>query len=107
MASDNIRATLRNLYINAVVSLMILGYFFLSDLLVLTTLTQNMERILFWAAIAALVAWILFLGHCCGELVLELRRSNYHYLWSFLPFFLPVIAYAGHAAILGLLPALQ
>lgn len=94
MTSNNIRATLRNLYINGVIALMIVAYAMLQEFLAVTIMTPKLENIVFWAAVAALIAWALFLGHCCGELVLELRRSNYHYMWSFLPFFLPVIFYA-------------
>lgn len=93
MASDNIRAALRNLYINLAVSLLVFGYQFMKEMLIATALTPMISRILFCAALLCLIGWILFLGHCCGELVRELQNSNYHYLWSFLPFFLPILIY--------------
>ncbi len=94
MVSANIRAALRNLYINGVISLMIIAWFFLQRAQILATPTAQLEQYLYLAQIAVLIAWVLFLIHCCGELVLELRRrSNYHYLWSLLPFFLPVTIY--------------
>lgn len=81
---------------------MIVAYAILQEFLVATVPTPQLEQTLFWAAVAALIAWALFLGHCCGELFLELRRSNYHYLWSLLPFFLPVIFYAVQGSIAAL-----
>lgn len=99
MVSCNIRASLRNLYINATISLVIILYAALQEFLLATVATPKLEQLLSGAFIALLIAWVLFLGHCCGELVLELRRSNYHYLWSLLPFLLPVIIYASQNAI--------
>lgn len=101
MLSDNIRASLRNLWINFVVSCLILGVFFISGLLKITAVTPQLDRVIYWAVIAALIAWIAFLAHCCGEAVLELRRTNYHYLWSLLPFFLPLICLLARNGILS------
>lgn len=101
MLSDNIRASLRNLWINSVVSVLILGVCFISGLFKITAITPKLDQIIYWAIIAALIAWIAFLAHCCGEMILELRRRNYHYLWSFLPFVLPLISLLARNGILA------
>lgn len=104
MVSSNIRAALRNLWINALVAATILIVFYFTNFFRLTTLTPTIGNILYWAVIAGIVAWVLFLLHCCGELYLELQKGNYPFLWSFLPFVLPVVCLLAHSVILGWLP---
>lgn len=100
-ASWNVRTAARNLWINAVVCLVILGLFYMADFFKITTMTPEIEQYVHWAVVAIVIAWVLFLFHWFGELALALWKGNYHFLWSFLPFLLPLITFLARSTILG------
>lgn len=106
MWKDSLRAGLRNLYVNAVLAATIIVYYFIRSTLVYTQPTETISRILSIVLVAILIGWVLFFGHCVGEICLEIKRKNYSYLWTLLPFFLPPIVFLLRNPILSLFPDL-
>lgn len=107
MWKDSLRAGLRNLYVNAVLAVTIIGYYFIRDLLTYTQPTERIQSVLSIVLIVLLIGWALFFCHCIGETIVELKRKNYSYLWSLLPFVLPLLFYMLRNPILSLFPVLE
>lgn len=103
-SSTNVRAFLRNLWINAFVGAAIIGIYYFTDFFKITTMTSTIDTAVYWAIVGGIIAWVVFLFHWFGELVLQLRKGNYHYLWSMIPFFIPLICFLAHATMVSWLP---
>lgn len=107
MWKDTLRASLRNLYVNLVLSAVLIGFCFTQSLLDFTQPTELISTIIRCVLIALLIGWGLMLCHWIGETCLELRKNNYYFLLSLLPFILPPLVYLLRNNILSLLPELQ
>lgn len=105
MWKDSLRAGLRNLYVNAVLAVTVIGYFLIRSMLVYTQPTEKISAALTIVFIVMLIGWSLFFCHCAGETCMEIRRKNVTYLWSLLPFLLPPVIFLLRNWILSLFPA--